>query len=267
MCYSALVKREVEYLGLKYEAVVNQMRCDRFQALSLEDPKRFPPLRDRIYPGRYAPVVMETEGKRSVEIMKYGVPPVSHAAVASGHEAYNARRDNLTSRFWEGAFLRHHGFVVLERFFEWVPVRRLLSAGVVSMDQVRQEFLRQTQEREDRCRSTGRVFKPTPTEKKDPVERQVIVEFFPEEEGDLLVPVIGSFVRLEDGFLDGGFAVVTDEPPSEVKAAGHDRCPVILDSETTSAWMASAHATSLEASELLGRKRRVVFRHKLASGS
>jgi putative SOS response-associated peptidase YedK len=74
---------------------------------------------DRIFPGGYAPVLTEEDGRRILRPMRY---QCRLAGQPAGWDArypgtYNARRDSLGG-FWREQFGRHHALVVIERFYE-----------------------------------------------------------------------------------------------------------------------------------------------------
>lgn len=77
---------------------------------------------------------------------------------------------------------------------------------------------------------------------------------------------VNGYLRA-DGRHDGGFAIVTDDPPVEVSEAGHDRCPVILEPEDMPAWLHQKKINPEQLLALLGNKKRVTFRHKLAEAA
>lgn len=58
------------------------------------------------------------------------------------------------------------------------------------------------------------------------------------------------------------FAAVTDEPPAEVAAAGHDRCPVNLKPENIAAWLTPAGRSAAELQALLEDRQRPFYQHK-----
>ena len=61
------------------------------------------------------------------------------------------------------------------------------------------------------------------------------------------------------------FAMVTDEPPPEVAAAGHDRCPVFLESERIDTWLHPAGKPSNFLLELLDHKEKTFYLHDLVA--
>lgn len=263
MCYSALVKKDLEYLRRRYGAIAVREQFDNYARESLADPKAFPELNARIYPGHYAPVIFERNGKRVTELMRYGAYPPTHIKDPKKYTTFNARRDNLTSAFWSEAFMRHHGFIVLEGFYEWVAVRDLLKAKVVTLRDVELEFKRQSAERKDKILAAGKTWKPTPTEKKPVIERQIIIQFSPEDREDLIAPVIFSYGLDQNGNTGAGFAIVTDDPTPEIHRAGHDRCPVIMSPDTVDEWLHFDGKTPEALQDILTKRRRVTFKHGL----
>lgn len=263
MCYSALVKRDLDDLHRRYGAIVIREQVEDYLQASAAAPKLYPPLADRIYPGHYAPVICPRAGERVIGIQRYGAYPPLHIANPSRYTTFNARLENLSSPFWSQAFGHHHGMVVFRAFYEWVEVKTLLQAGVVSIDQVRATFTQQMDGRRKHVEAAGKVWKPTPTEVKDPRLRKIIIEFRPLDGADLMIPVIFSLRQLEGCRVDAGFAVVTYEPPPEISEAGHDRCPVVLDTADMDAWMNPQGKTAAAMAQLLKSHRRVVFRHAL----
>ena len=266
MCYSALVKRDLDYLHKNYGAIVIRQDLDEFTSTSQSDPKHFPPLHSRIYPGHYAPVIVPDQVHNRVQLQRYGAYPHPNITNPGRYTTYNARRDNLTSKFWSDAFMQHHGFIVLNGFFEWVEVKDLLKAGVVTLPQVEAEFTRQTEERKAKILIAGKPYRPTATELKPTHLRKIIIQFKPEDGSDLIVPVIFSPSGQLSAFANG-FAIITDEPPGEIRSAGHDRCPIILRQDALSIWLHPEHRTVKEMDAVLMQRNRVTFKHQLPAAA
>jgi putative SOS response-associated peptidase YedK len=266
MCYSALVKRDFDYLKRTYGAVISRQDVDDYTQASLTDPKHYPALHSRIYPGNFAPVIIGATQQPTIHLQRYGAYPPSVIGDPQRYTSYNARRDNLGSRFWSNAFMHQHGFLVLSGFFEWVEVKDLLSAGVVTLKQVTTEFARQAAMRREKILASGKKYKPTPTELKPAEQRKIIIQFQPEDAQDLLVPVIYS-ASPEPGQFHEGFAIVTDEPPPEIRAAGHDRCPIILNSEGLQAWLDHRGKSAKDLDRILSEQQRITFKHQLAEAA
>ncbi len=266
MCYSALVKRDLEALKKSYGAVSIRQDIEDYEQRSKAEPKLFPPLHSRIYPGNFAPVIVANGEERQVQLQRYGAYPHPSIPHPERYTTFNARRDNLTSHFWSDAYLKHHGFVVLNGFFEWVEVRDLVKAGHVKISEIEAEFERQSNERKAKVLLAGKKYKKTPTELKPALQRKIIIQFKPEDESDLLVPVIFSGSGAKDVFANG-FAIITDEPPDEIRAAGHDRCPVILNADALESWLHPYGRTAKEMDDLLSKRQRLTFKHQLAKAA
>jgi putative SOS response-associated peptidase YedK len=168
------------------------------------------------------------------------------------------------------AFMRHHGVVVLEAFYEWVAVADLLKARVVTLKDVTAEFERQRAARQAKILAAGKAYKPTATEMQDPMLRQIVIEFRPEDGSELYAPTIFSYADVgEEGErqIDAGFAIVTDDPPDDVVAAGHDRCPVILGADAVADWLQVAGKDAKAFEAILMQRRRTQFTHKVADAA
>jgi putative SOS response-associated peptidase YedK len=53
--------------------------------------------------------------------------------------------------------------------------------------------------------------------------------------------------------------LITDEPPEEVAAAGHDRCPVNLTRSAAEAWLGPEKLKKSELLELLEQRQRPYY--------
>jgi len=269
MCYSVLVRKTITDSQKRYGAIAFRNAEEDYAMRAAADPKHFPPLSSRVYPGHFASVFFKDAGRIQVELMRYGTYPPIDGAAAKKYTSFNARSDNLRSHFWSNAFMHHHGFVIVTAFFEWVSVRDLLKAGTVTISEVEANFQRQQEERKTRILASGKKYKPTPTELKSPIDRQIIIQFTPEDGSDLVVPVIFSRNpnQSSESAFSGGFAIITDEPPPEISRAGHDRCPVILESGAELEWLNFEDKNAHDLEILLDRRRRTFFRHQLADAS
>ncbi|VBT21796.1 Uncharacterised ACR, COG2135 [Burkholderia pseudomallei] len=186
----------------------------------------------RIFPGHFAPVIVMENGERVVKPMRYQcrLPdrPASYDKRFPG--TYNARRDNLEG-FWKQLFGLSHGLLVATAFFENVSKakleRRELNAG-----------------------------------EKD---ENVVLRFEPRPVEDMLVACLWSRWRGsgEPDLLS--FAAITDEPPPEVAAAGHDRCIIPIKPDNVDAWL-RPEAENLAAQYLiLDDRQRPYYEHRLAA--
>jgi putative SOS response-associated peptidase YedK len=186
----------------------------------------------RIFPGWYAPVVVMENGQRVVKPMRYQcrLPGSLPSFDRQYPGCYNARRDNLEG-FWRKAFGASHGILVATAFFENVS--------------------RHTME--------GRALAP------DEKEQNVILEFRPQPEQDMLVACLYShWTGAGEADLDS-FAAITDDPPPEVAAAGHDRCIIPVKSENVDAWLSPNGSELQKQYAILDDRARPYYEHRLAA--
>lgn len=191
------------------------------------------PRDSRIFPLHYAPVIVMENGQRVVKPMRYKCLP---AGKSFDNEekfpgTYNARRDSF-DRYWKTTFGHSHGVMLATKFYENVKTHR----------------------------AEGRELKPG--EK----EGNTRLEFAPKGLPLMLVACLWSEWKgpeIPEGLLS--FAAVTDEPPAEVSAAGHDRCIVPIRFDNLDAWL-RPDATNLAASQMiLDDRERPYYEHRLAA--
>ena len=96
----------------------------------------------------------------------------------------------------------------------------------------------------------------------------VVLEFTPKPEQDMLVACLYSHWTPPPGSDEPdlwSFAAITDEPPPEVAAAGHDRCIVQLKPENVEAWLTPQGRSLDELEALLADKAAAYYAHELAA--
>lgn len=94
-------------------------------------------------------------------------------------------------------------------------------------------------------------------------EENVILEFRPKPTQEMLVACLWSHWKEgEDSLL--WFAAITDEPPAEVAAAGHDRCIIPIKPENLDAWL-SPSSNLAESYAILDDRARPYYEHRLAA--
>jgi len=184
----------------------------------------------RIFPGWYAPVLVSKAGQRIVVPMRYQCrlagKPAFYDTKFPG--TYNARRDSLEG-FWKGQFGAHHALMVVNAFFENVSRHKM----------------------EGRELAAGEK------------EQNVILEFRPKPTQDMLVACLWSHWQEGDESLLS-FAAITDEPPAEVAAAGHDRCIIPIKPENVDAWL-NPSANLAASYAILDDRARPYYEHRLAA--
>lgn len=182
----------------------------------------------RIYPGYFAPVMVVVHGKRVIRPMRYQCRPAGKPAMydIKYPGTYNARRDSLEG-FWKSQFGYTHGLMVVNAFYEHVTRT------------VKTETGEETQ--------------------------SVVLEFRPQPLQDMLVACLWSHWTGDAGEDLYSFAAITDEPPSEVAAAGHDRCIIPIKAENVDAWL-NPDPTNLAALyAILDDRERPYYEHRLAA--
>lgn len=184
----------------------------------------------RIFPGWYAPVLVMENGRRVVKPMRYQCRPAGKPAFYDTKYpgTYNARRDNLEG-FWRDLFGFSHGIIVMDAFFENVSWHRA----------------------EDRELAAGED------------EKNVVLEFCPTPPQPMFVACLWSrWGEGEDELLS--FAAITDEPPTEVAAAGHDRCVIPIQPENIDAWLTAEGGLSRQYA-ILDERVRPFYAHRQAA--
>jgi putative SOS response-associated peptidase YedK len=190
---------------------------------------------DRIWPGHFAPVLIRdpVTGERTVVPMRYRcrLPGWIEADEIEKPGTYNARRDKL-STVWRKVFGFNHGIMVVNRFYESV-------------------YLHALQHRE-----------LAPGER----EQNVELVFTPQTGQDLFIACLWTYIEgtgEQPGFYT--FAAITDEPPPEVLAAGHDRCIVPIKEENIAAWLEPDPNNLAAQLAILDDRERPYYEHKLAA--
>ena len=187
----------------------------------------------RIYPDHYAPVMVVRDGQRVVLPMRYHCLPAGKPAFydAKFPGTFNARRDSLEG-FWSGQFGVTHGVTLWSAFYENVP----------------------------RHKAEGRELAD------DEKAQNVILQFKPETQGDMLVACLWSHWTGKNGEPELlSFAAITDEPPPEVAAAGHDRCIIPIKHENIEAWLHPDPKNLAAQYAILDDRQRPNYEHRKAA--
>ena len=98
--------------------------------------------------------------------------------------------------------------------------------------------------------------------------KSVVLEFQPQGQGDMLVACLWSAWTSPTGDPAEppllSFAVITDDPPPEIAAAGHDRCVIPLKEEHLDAWLdPKGDVTAMQA--ILDDRERPYYEHREAA--
>lgn len=95
--------------------------------------------------------------------------------------------------------------------------------------------------------------------------RNVVLEFRPTPPQEMLVACLWSKWVGPDGEELLSFAAITDEPPPEVAAAGHDRCIVPIKPENIDSWLRPDPKNLAAQYAILDDRARPYYEHRLAA--
>lgn len=186
----------------------------------------------RIFPGYYAPVMVMQDGEKVVLPMRYQCRPQGMPASFDRDfpGTYNARRDKL-ERFWKAQFGYFHGIMIVDAFYE-----------NVNRHKMEHRDLRENEEIEN-----------------------VVLKFDPTPPQEMLVACLWSRWTAPGQPDLLSFAAITDEPPEEVAAAGHDRCIIPIRRENVDAWLNPDPKNLAALYAILDDRERPYYEHRLAA--
>jgi putative SOS response-associated peptidase YedK len=185
---------------------------------------------NRIFPFVYAGVIVKQDGQNLLTPMRYHCrpagKPTSYDRQFPG--LYNARRDNL-EKFWSEQFGSHHAILVVESFYENVK--------------------RHTMEHRELLAGEA--------------EENVVLQFKPEPAQTMYIACLWSHWTDPKQPDLRGLAAITDEPPADVAAAGHDRCIINLKPEHVEAWLTPEGRSREALQSMLSDRAIPVFQHEV----
>lgn len=139
-------------------------------------------------------VILALDGRRSTVPMRYRILPATGFEVPDTYNAFNARRNSLTSvRSWKPLFGKKHCIFPFLKFYEWI------------------------------------VYPPT--------GKKTEIEFSPNGIPRMWAASLYEEYQSPTLGLIRSFAMVTDDPPEEIKATGHDRVPIFIDEDLIDDWL------------------------------
>lgn len=95
--------------------------------------------------------------------------------------------------------------------------------------------------------------------------KDVVLEFAPQDQRDMIVACLWSHTTAPDGSELLSFAAITDDPPAEVAAAGHDRCIVPIKRENVDAWLKPDPRNLAALYAILDDRERPYYEHRQAA--
>jgi putative SOS response-associated peptidase YedK len=185
---------------------------------------------NRIFPFVYTGVIVKKDGQNLLTPMRYHCRPAGKPAYLDRQfpGLYNARRDNL-EKFWSEQFGSHHAILVVESFYENVKRHTMEHRELTLGDR----------------------------------EENVVLQFKPEPAQTMYIACLWSHWTDPKELDLRGFAAITDEPPADVAAAGHDRCIINLKPEHVEAWLTPQNHSIAELQSLLSDRAIPVFQHEV----
>jgi putative SOS response-associated peptidase YedK len=184
---------------------------------------------NRIFPMVYAGVIVNKDGQNMLTPMRYFCRPAGKPAFYDRQfpGLYNARRDNL-EKFWGEQFGSHHAIMVVESFYENVKRHTM-----------EHRELRAGEEAEN-----------------------VVLQFIPKPAQTMYIACLWSHWTDPKEPELKGFAAITDEPPADIAAAGHDRCIINLKPEHVESWLTPNGRSKKELQDILSDRAIPVFQHE-----
>jgi putative SOS response-associated peptidase YedK len=185
---------------------------------------------NRIFPFVHTGVIVREQGQNLLTPMRYFCRPAGTPKFYDKKfpGLYNARRDNL-EKFWRDQFGSHHAIMVVESFYENVKLHSMQHRDL-------------------------KVGEP---------EQNVVLQFKPDPAQVMYIACLWSnWTDLQEPDLRG-FAAITDEPPAEVAAAGHDRCIINLKPEHVEAWLTPEGRSVQELQEILSDRAVPTLAHEV----
>ena len=185
---------------------------------------------NRIFPFVYAGVIVRMDGQNLLTPMRYHCRPAGKPAFYDRKfpGLYNARRDNL-EKFWGEQFGALHAIMVVESFYENVKRHTMEHRGLHAGE----------------------------------VEENVVLQFKPEPAQTMYIACLWSHWTDPKEPDLRGFAAITDEPPADIAAAGHDRCIINLKPEHLEAWLSPQGRSREELQTILSDRAVPVFQHEI----
>jgi putative SOS response-associated peptidase YedK len=187
---------------------------------------------ERIFPRYFVPIVVREGGRLLVRPMRYQCRLASKPVTSDERYpgTYNARRDNLQG-FWSYVYGTQHGVMVVNSFYENVPLHLFEQRAL------------------------------PPGEK----EKSLVLHFNPQPPQEMLVACLWShWTHPTDPDLYS-FAAVTDDPPPEVAATGHNRCIIAIKPENVAEWLAPERLGASRLDEILTDRPRPFYEHQIAA--
>ncbi len=210
MCFSVGIERNLSTLSKLFSVPINGEAFLELKEKAEQFPERYkiPADDDRLYPQVFGPVIKAVQKNMTNDLdstpwgvltpMRYRVRPHdAYEEVPPKFNLFNARLDSLESRK------------------TWRPLFGQ-KHGLFPFKRFYEWVEGETQD-------NGKKSKE-------------LVSFHSPQHDFLMAPVLYDYYQDEKGGFFS-FAIITTDPPEEVLAAGHDRCPIFLKEEYWQGWL------------------------------
>jgi putative SOS response-associated peptidase YedK len=95
--------------------------------------------------------------------------------------------------------------------------------------------------------------------------KNIVLHFNPRPAVEMLVACLWSHWK-EKGAPDlYSFAAVTDEPPAEIAATGHNRCIIALKEDNLREWLRPGSVDKARLEEILSDRQSPFYEHRIAA--
>jgi putative SOS response-associated peptidase YedK len=99
----------------------------------------------------------------------------------------------------------------------------------------------------------------------DEESQNLVLQFSPNPPIEMLVACVWDRWTGPNGPALNSFAAVTDEPPEEIAATGHQRCVVALREANLNEWLSPSEVSRDRLEMILSDKERPYYEHRLAA--
>lgn len=221
MCFSVQVVRNLSELVKHFDALIDKSAFEEFNRLKDEVPQLFkgPDEDDRIFPQTFAPVIV---GRTSKDGLQRVLKPMRYRL--RPHDAL----EEVPSKY----NLFNARLDSLEKRKSW--------RGIFGRNHCLFPFKRFYEWVEN-----------------DEGKKQ-LVSFYPKDREFMWAPGIFDHYKGPEGEFSS-FALITREPPTEVLAAGHDRCPLFLREDKIDLWLNPQNREISELYEILTPLEEVIY--------
>jgi len=99
----------------------------------------------------------------------------------------------------------------------------------------------------------------------DGENKNIVLEFKPEPQQEMWVACLWSHWQVKGEQDLWSFAAITDEPPPEIAAAGHDRCIIPIKAENIDTWLNPDPKNLAAMYAILDDRERPYYEHRMAA--